>query len=78
MVGQIYSQAQPTPTYIEVLSALSDIAPIVQFEIVTLSSGELKQRISVMPCKYPENGFDFMVLFSEDGVVRDLKLYLDD
>ncbi|PKO13300.1 MAG: hypothetical protein CVU39_20020 [Chloroflexi bacterium HGW-Chloroflexi-10] len=78
ILDRIKSQTGPNPNRSEILSSMSSLAPIIELEKIPLSSGDIKQIIFLNTCKFTENGFDFIVVFSKEELVIDLLLYLDD
>lgn len=78
IIDRIKSQTGPNPNRSEILSSMSSLAPIIEHDKIPLSSGDIKQMIFLNTCKFTENGFDFIVVFSRDELVIDLLLYLND
>jgi hypothetical protein len=78
MLDRIKSQTGPNLNRSEILSSMSSLAPIIEHEKTPLSNGDIKQTIFLNTCKFTENGFDFIVVFSKEELVIDLLLYLND
>lgn len=78
ILDRIKGQTGPHPNRSEILSSMSLLAPIIEHEKIPLSNGDIKQIVTLNTCKFTENGFDFILIFSKEDLVIDLLLYLDD
>lgn len=78
IIDRIKSQTGPNLNRSEILSSMSSFAPIIEHDKIPLLSGDIKQMIFLNTCKFTENGFDFILVFSKDELIIDLLLFLND